>query len=156
MKLWNPLFLILILCSCQEFDLKKHSADQILEEELKTINWQEVDFYPTFQNCGVITSKEESRTCFETEIRKAIGDRLNQQRVLTSNTAQDTILLELFISAEGEASIKDLSISEQVSNQNPNLEKWLKEAISQLPEVYPAQKRSVPVPLSTKLPIILK
>lgn len=156
MKLWTPFFLILILCSCKDFDLKKQSANEILQEEIKSINWEEVDFYPTFENCGVITSKQESKTCFETEIKKAIRHRLSQQQIITSKTTQDTVVLELFISADGEAKLKTIRISEDISSQNPELDNWLKEAISKLPEVYPAQKRSVPVPLRTEVPIILR
>lgn len=156
MKLWTSLFLVLILFSCKDFDLKKQSADEILQEEMKTINWSEVDFYPTFENCGVVTSKPESKTCFETEIKKAIRNRLSQQQIITSKTTQDTVILELYISAEGEAMLKTIKISDDISSQNPELDTWLREAIAQLPEVYPAQKRSVPVPISTELPIILK
>ncbi|SDG64040.1 hypothetical protein [Psychroflexus sediminis] len=127
-----------------------------MQEELKSINWEEVDFYPTFQNCGVVTSKEESKACFETQIKKAVSNRLKQQQIITSTSAQDTVILELFITEKGEARLETISISDEISSRNPDLGNWLKEAISQLPEVYPAQKRSVPVPLRTELPIILK
>lgn len=156
MKLWTPIFLVLILCSCKDLNLKKQSADEILQEELKSINWKEVDFYPTFDNCGVITSKEQSKTCFETEIKKAVRDQLSQQQIITTNSVQDTVVLELYISTEGETRIKNIKISSEISSQNPELKNWLNAAISGLPEVYPAQKRSVPVPLHTQLPIILK
>ncbi|MFO7745489.1 MAG: hypothetical protein R6V36_08900 [Psychroflexus sp.] len=156
MKLWTPIFLVLILCSCKDLNLKKQSADEILQEELKSINWKEVDFYPTFDNCGVITSKEQSKTCFETEIKKAVRDQLSQRQIITTNSVQDTVVLELYISTEGETRIKNIKISSEISSQNPELKNWLNAAISGLPEVYPAQKRSVPVPLHTQLPIILK
>lgn len=156
MKSWISFLLILILCSCKDFDLKKQSADEMLQQELNSINWKEVDFYPTFQNCGVVTSKQESKACFETEIKKAISNRLSQQQIMTSNTAQDTLILELFISEEGNISIKNIKIPSNISSQNPELKNWLKESISDLPEIYPAQKRSVPVSLRTELPIVLK
>ncbi|MFD0932621.1 hypothetical protein ACFQ0R_08455 [Psychroflexus salinarum] len=156
MKFWTPIFLVLILCSCNDLNLKKQSADEILQEELKSINWKEVDFYPTFDNCGVITSKEQSKTCFETEIKKAVRDQLSQRQIITTNSVQDTVVLELYISTEGETRIKNIKISSEISSQNPELKNWLNDAISGLPEVYPAQKRSVPIPLHTQLPIILK
>ncbi|NEV93963.1 hypothetical protein G3567_07365 [Psychroflexus sp. YR1-1] len=156
MKLWTLFFLTLMLSSCQDFDFKKQSAEEIMQEELKSINWEEVDFYPTFQNCGLVTSKEESKVCFETQIKQAVSNRLSQQQILTSKSAQDTVILELFITEEGEALLKTISISDELSAQNPDLDDWLKEAISELPDLYPAQKRSVPVPLRSELPIILK
>lgn len=156
MKYWFPFLLILLLSSCNEFNLQKHSAEEILHEELKSINWKEVDFYPTFNGCGAITSKEESKTCFETEIKKAINNRLSQHQIVTSSTSQDTLILELFISIDGKTELKSITIPDSISSQNPKLKSWLYTAISDLPEFYPAQKRSVPVSLKTELPIILK
>ncbi|MBZ9787872.1 hypothetical protein LB456_10435 [Psychroflexus sp. CAK57W] len=156
MKLWTPLFLILILSSCKDFNLKKQSAEEILQEEMKAINWKEVDFYPTFQDCGVVTSKQESKVCFETQIKKAVSNRLSQQQITTSEASLDTLVLELYITEEGEARVENLRISDKISSQNPKLEGWLKEAISNLPDLYPAQKRSVPVALRTELPILLE
>jgi hypothetical protein len=156
MKRGVTFLLIILLSSCNEFNLQKQSAEEILQEELKSINWKEVDFYPTFKGCGVITSKEESKNCFETEIKEAINHRLSQHQIITTNTAQDTIILELFISTAGKTELQSITMPDTISAQNPKLKNWLHAVVSDLPEFYPAQKRSVPVALKTKLPIILK
>ncbi|MBZ9777371.1 hypothetical protein LB452_00415 [Psychroflexus sp. CAK8W] len=147
---------LLLLLSCKDFDLKKQSADQILEKEMKSINWNEVDFYPTFQNCGTITSKAESKTCFETKIKNTISDYLASHQISTTSSTQDTLIVNIFITVEGDLNIEEIRIPDKINSQNPHLREILKKAISKLPEVYPAQKRSVPVSLRTELPIILK
>jgi hypothetical protein len=156
MKLLTPFLLILMLWSCKDVELKKQSADEILKVEIKSINWKEVDFYPTFKSCKGVTSKAKSRICFEIGMKKAIHQRLKQKQIITSKATQDTLVLELFISTEGNTKLNVVKISDTISSQNPNLVSWLEEAISELPELYPAQKRSVPVSLTTGLPIILK
>jgi hypothetical protein len=156
MNRWLTLFLILSLLSCKDFNFKKQSADEILEQELKSINLTKVDFYPTFQTCGVVTSKAESKSCFEYEIKTTIRSRLSQEEISTSNREQDTIVVDLYINAKGEMSIKQVAIPSQVKLENPQIHLWLEKAIHQLPEVYPAQKRSVPVSLHTQIPIILE
>lgn len=156
MKLWISLFSILVLTSCKDFDLKKQSAEEILQEEINSINWSEVDFYPTFQECGVVTSKQESKACFESEIKKAISDRLNEEQIVTADATQDTVVLNLHIAPSGQVKISSIQMTRDISSQNPELEAWLKEAIYEFPEINPASKRSVPVPLHTQLPIILK
>lgn len=156
MNRWFIFLLAATLISCKDFNLKKHSADEILQKELKSINWSEVDFYPTFEDCGVVTSKLESKTCFEAQIRETVRHRLSQQQIITTKKSPDTVILKLSITKEGEAQIKNIKVSEEISSQNPQLTDWLQDAISKLPEVYPAQKRGVPVPLDTQLPIILK
>jgi hypothetical protein len=156
MKSWFWFLSILLLVSCKDFDLKKQSADQILEKEMKSINWNEVDFYPTFQNCGTITSKAESKICFETKIKKTISDYLASHQISTTSSTQDTLVIKFFITAEGALNIEEIRIPDKIDSQNPQLREVLKKAISELPEMYPAQKRSVPVSLHTQLPIILK
>ncbi|GAA0755613.1 hypothetical protein [Psychroflexus lacisalsi] len=156
MKSWFWFLSILLLVSCKDFDLKKQSADQILEKEMKSINWNEVDFYPTFQNCGTITSKAESKTCFESKIKKTINDYLASHQISTTSSTQDTLVIKFFITAEGALNIEEIRIPDKIDSQNPQLREVLKKAISELPEMYPAQKRSVPVSLHTQLPIILK
>ena len=156
MNRWLILILILSLLSCKDFNFKKQSADEILEQEINSINWKEVDFYPTFQICGIVTSKAESKTCFEDEIKNKISSRLSQQKISSSNKERDTILVDLFINAKGKISIQQVVIPDQVILKNPQINSWLEEAIFQLPETYPAQKRSVPVALHIQIPIILQ
>jgi hypothetical protein len=157
MNRWLTVFLFVItLTSCQEFDFKKQSAEEILEKELKSINWNEVDFYPTFDSCGSVTSKEESKTCFENKIKTSIENKLIKEKVITTNQSQDTIIIALHISEEGETQINGLKIPDQILERNPDLKDWLTEVINELPKIHPAQKRSVPVSLQTQLPIILK
>ena len=53
--------------SCNYFDAKKVSADDILEEELQTFTWNEVDEYPSFEMCDSLSSKAEKKQCFEVD-----------------------------------------------------------------------------------------
>jgi hypothetical protein len=156
MKYWFLYLMISCFISCKDFNFEKESAEEILKQELKSINWQEVDFYPTFQTCETVTSKQESKTCFETEVKASVYNRLSQEEIITFNQEQDTVILELSISKKGEATMDVLKIPEGISSNNPQLNLWLKEAIDNLPELYPAQKRGVPVALRTQLPILLE
>lgn len=155
MNRWFLFLLVVLLLSCKDFELKKQSADQILEEQLKSINWNEVDFYPRFNNCGTINSKDESKICFDSEIKKAISKHLEGQKIASSNTSNDTLLLKLFVTKEGVLSLEKLIIPEKIELENPKLRSLLNESIETLPKLSPAQKRSVPVPLHTQLPIII-
>src|SRR5690554_7083907 len=59
MKYFYLLLIGCLMSSCDFFQMEKRtSSDLILEEELHTINWQEVDAYPVFQNCKEITDSD--------------------------------------------------------------------------------------------------
>ena len=51
MKKISVLLCVLILSSCEYFNVKKTSSEAILKEELQTFNWNEVDAYPSFSDC---------------------------------------------------------------------------------------------------------
>ena len=57
--------LIILLTACNYFEKQKVNSEDLLEEELQTFNWNEVDMYPRFSNCDSIIEKEESKICFQ-------------------------------------------------------------------------------------------
>ena len=59
------LIFILLLTSCDYFNVKKTSSEAILKEELETFNWNDVDEYPSFTACDSSTLKEDRTICFQ-------------------------------------------------------------------------------------------
>ncbi|MFN2261616.1 MAG: hypothetical protein ABR595_06085, partial [Psychroflexus sp.] len=114
------------------------------------------DFYPTFESCNEVTSKVESQNCFTDKIKMAVLDELKGKTLIRSNPKADTIQLQLHIDQNGNTQLTNISISETTASKNPELQNWLRHTIQNLPKAYPAQKRSVPVNLDVKLPIVLK
>jgi hypothetical protein len=45
--------------SCDYFDKKKIDTETIVNDELKAINWNDVDEYPTFSICDSTNNKKE-------------------------------------------------------------------------------------------------
>ena len=62
---YSYLLLLLLCLGCQNFETKKISSDEIIQEELKEFNWQEVEVYPSFKECESFTETQEKKTCFE-------------------------------------------------------------------------------------------
>jgi len=155
----KPCVLLILVCfglSCQKADFKKRSAEDILDSEMQQMNWDEVDFYPTFAYCEEVTSKVESLTCFKQTIKTSITESLTKRNLTRTNPKADTVSLHIYVDRSGNTRIKTIDISETTATKNPKLKQWLEESIQDLPQAYPAQKRSVPVSLEVKLPIILK
>ena len=48
------LFFVFLVVSCQYFDAKAPDENVLLQEELKKINWSEVDQYPSIFQCDTI------------------------------------------------------------------------------------------------------
>ena len=52
------LFLALLFNSCQYFDKQVPSEQDLLQKELKSINWKEVDEFPSVVDCDKIENKQ--------------------------------------------------------------------------------------------------
>ena len=75
--------------------------EDLLEEELQTFNWNEVDTYPTFSNCDSMTSKEDNKICFQNTLINGVNEFLAQQNIVVSNDVFDTIRLHIIIDKQG-------------------------------------------------------
>src|SRR5699024_12734880 len=95
------LYLLLICClmsSCEFFQMEERtSSDAILEEELHTINWQEVDTYPVFKECSSATESKRLE-CFTEALHKKILHGM--QRYAQTNELDSVVKLNILITID--------------------------------------------------------
>ncbi len=156
MKYIRFVIFCLILTSCNYFDVKKTSSEEILKDELQSFNWNDVDVFPTFASCDTSSTKEGRKFCFETTLANHILKGLSREKMIVSHDLNDTIVIEFKLSDKGEISILNIKIEEETVRVLPNLEEQLKLSIDSLPEIYPAIKRGQQVTMQFKLPLIIK
>lgn len=151
------LFLIILslATSCQFFETEKLSTETIYQEELKSINWKDVDQYPAFPECTSIIDKQEQKTCFVASLSKQIYKSINQQDYLVHQQFEDTIMLTIVIDKTGKMKLEKVLMDSLVQNYFPYLEVLLAKSLDSLQPVNPAQKRAIPVKTQFTLPIIL-
>lgn len=152
------LFVLIVfsLFSCKEFETKKLSSSDIVEEEIKHIDWKNLDTYPSFDECDQYSIKSEKQNCFENEITKHIFEVLMQNEVVLKDSIREEVILNILISKEGKPSIKNISVSDTLLKQIPELETWLIDAVADLPKIHPAEKRGIPVSSNFKLPLVIQ
>lgn len=150
------LSVFLLATSCQWFNTEKISADTFYEEDLKTIDWEDVDHYPAFRDCESLSEKQAEKECFEQQIRTHVFTAISSKNLKTHQDLDDTIWVGFTISNTGEISDVNISIDSLVQQQIPLLKSWLDESITNLPSMAPASKRGIPVITQFKLPIVLK
>jgi len=146
---------IILLNSCEYFNVKKTSSNDILEEELQSFKWNEVDEYPTFTICNNSSSKIETKQCFEKTITDAITTQLTTENIIVTQDIEDTIYIKFQISNKGELSVLEIETDSITSKEIPNIEELLKGSLDSLPEIFPAIKRSQKVKTEFTLPIVI-
>ncbi|MGE5944631.1 MAG: hypothetical protein ACM31G_09855 [Flavobacteriales bacterium] len=155
MKQFSTFLLLLMLCSCEYFNVKKVSSETILKEELQTFNWNDVDEYPTFSVCDSQSTKEEKKACFVQTLTGFIINYLQKDAIIVTQDIHDTINLNFKVTNTGDLILLDTKIDSLTNNEIPNIKQLLTESLDSLPKIFPAIKRGQQVTTEFKLPIII-
>ncbi len=150
------LLLLGMISSCQFFETKKFSSETFFDEEIKSIDWNEVDQYPTFSNCESFTEKTDQKVCFETAITSHLYRSISKQNFVASNHLNDTIILKFSVSKKGMLVITDIEIDSILQKDLPRLSQLIFQSIDSIQPVAPAYKRGIPVQTTFTLPIVLQ
>lgn len=150
------LLILLFVTSCNYFEKKKVHSEDLLEEELKTFNWNEVDTFPTFSSCDSITGKEDSKACFQNTLVQNVNAFLQSQNLVVDNDINDTIKLKLIIDNKGILVVDTIELNPETEYQIPEIDSLLRQSLKEIPKIYPAIKRGQQVTTVFELPIIVK
>ena len=155
MRYFGVILFFLMVTSCNHFNVKKTSFEAILDEELQTFNWKDVDQYPTFLKCQSVSAKQESKTCFQKELAQYISDFLEQKNIIVSKDLNDTVFLNLKVSRTGYLKLINVRTDTSIVNTIPRIRYFLNSSIDSLPKIYPAIKRGQSVNIEFVLPIVV-
>ncbi len=151
------LFICLIaFTSCEYFEKQKISSEEILSEETRALNWQEVDQYPAFEECRELMESDAAKACFGKKVANYFYARLEDKQPVVTESLDDTIYLHLRISEKGIPAIDSMEVDSLVVRQLPEIRSWLQESVNSLPKIYPASKRGIPVVTKFKMPIVIR
>ena len=148
--------LVLMLTSCEYFNVKKTSSEAILKEELQTFNWNDVDEYPSFSVCDSLIAKAEKKVCFQNILTNCIVNYLQKEKLIVNQDIHDTIVLEFQISKKGKLSLIHSKIDSITLYEIPNIKNLLNKSLDTLPEIFPAIKRGQQVKTKLYLPVVIK
>ena len=132
------------------------NSKDIVNEELQTFNWNDVDQYPSFKNCESSNSKQESKQCFETTLITHITNKLSDEIIVVTENVEDTVVIKFHISETGMLSVLDIKNKETTAAQIPNLDSLLLKSLDSLPKIFPAIKRGQQVKTEFTLPIVIQ
>ena len=142
--------LILIGTSCEYLNLSKKSN---LQEIDTIIDFSSVDVFPTFDACKSYIDKEKKTNCFRNTIHKHISENLAKHQLEVKNPVNETINVIVLINNKGAISIQKISSSEKLKKEIPIIDSLLKISIKDLPKLFPATKRGIPVATQYQIPI---
>jgi len=131
------------------------SSDDVLQEELKEIDWADIDTYPAFTACDDKIEKSEQKSCFEAQLFSSLQEKLTSVPWVTSESIKDTIYLPLTIDTLGIIQLGRIEIDSLIQKSFPKLDSLIHRGITDLPTPAPAYKRGIPVQVKFTMPLVV-
>lgn len=147
---------LLMATSCQYFETEKVSSEDIFEDEIGTIDWKEVDRYPSFPACESIIEKPEQKDCFITTISNHLYQAVSHQEMIAIREVYDTVKVKFEVGTTGQLSILNIEIDSILQREFPELELIIFNTVDSLQPIAPAYKRGIPVKTQFILPVIVR
>ncbi|MBF4470653.1 hypothetical protein [Flavobacterium sp. HJJ] len=151
------LFLVFIFFnSCQYFDKQIPSEKELLQKELKAINWKEVDEYPSMVDCDKIEDKKQRQQCFFEVLTQLIQEKLCNDTLAMLYPELDTIEVKVTVFPNATMKFEPQFPKDSVAYDKVKIDSILKVRLVDFPKINPAIKRGIPVKTQFILPVILK
>lgn len=144
--------LLLFVFSCKDagrVPLKK----ALLEKELQSIDWKQVDEYPSVPDCDSLAGKQERRNCFFEFLTATIQEKLNADTLPVHQPKLDTVNVEVTVFPNAKVTFKAL---DSIDVNNLKIDSILKIRLADFPLVNPALKRGLPVKTQFVLPVVVE
>lgn len=150
------LLLFLFLSSCKYFDKQVPSEKDLLQKELKAINWKEVDQFPSFIDCEKIENKTLSQQCFFELMTLLIQEKLSTDTLPILYPELDTISVKVTIYPNSSLKFEPQFPKDSLAYDKIKIDSILKARLIDFPKINPAIKRGIPVKTQFILPVILR
>lgn len=144
-----------LFSSCQYFDKQVPSEQELLQKELKSINWKEVDEFPSVVDCEKIENKILRKKCFFEVMTQLIQQKLSVDTLSVLYPELDTIEVKVTIFPNAVIQFEPQFPKDSVAYDTIKIDSILKARLVHFPKINPAIKRGIPVKTQFILPIIL-
>ena len=150
------LFLVSLCFSCQYFEKKVPNEKELLEKQLKEINWNEVDEYPSVADCEKLTDATQRKQCFFEFLTTTIQQKLAVDTLSTLFPKLDTIAVKVTVFPNSNMEFDPQFPKDSVAYDTIKIDSILRVRLVDFPKVKPAIKRGIPVKTQFVLPVIIK
>ncbi len=156
MRFLGILCCFILLQSCDWMASTESKTQKIVEDELRGIDWNDVDQYPLFEGCDETAAKLEQRLCFENTLLQNLAMTLQDFQFVIDSEIETTIYVDFLVDNKGEISVVKIDKNTVLEEQLPQFSGIIAKGLKSMPNPAPALKRGVPVKTRFRLPLQIK
>ena len=147
---------MLVLQSCQYFEKKVPNEKELLDKQLKEINWNEVDEYPSVSDCEKLKDATQRKQCFFEFLTTTIQQKLAIDTLSTMFPKLDTIEVKVTVLPNSDMEFEPQFPKDSEAYDTIKIDSILRARLIDFPKVNPAIKRGIPVKTQFVLPVIIR
>lgn len=152
MKRILPFVLLLSMYSCQYFEKNIPNKDELLNQEIKKIDWESVDEFPSLADCDSLEDKAARKQCFFELLAKDLEMKLCNDTIRRQFPSIDTLQLKVVVYPDYKVEFA----SQNTTEDTVKLDSVIKSKTVVLPIIEPAIKRGIKVKSEFIIPVIIK
>lgn len=150
------LCLLYLLAACNQSAKREEKTQELVDQEIQAIDWEDVDQYPLFADCDELASKPEQKRCFMETLLRHFSKTLQESDLVLEEEVKDTIFVNFRMEDTGEISLINIKNDEEIIKQVPEFRDQIEKSLNSLPKIEPALKRGIPVSAKFRIPIVLQ
>lgn len=154
-KITAILFLGLLFGACQNLKKPEISEEELLQQELKKINWTQVDEFPSVATCDSIKDDSVRKQCFFDFLTITIQQKLDLDTLSILYPQIDTIQVKVTVFPDSRLEFEPQFPSDSLAYDKIKIDSILHARLTDFPKINPALKRGIPVKTQFVLPVIL-
>lgn len=132
------------------------SEKELLDKQIKEINWKEVDEYPSIIDCEKLTDPNQKKQCFFEFLAATIQQKLSVDTLRVLFPKLDTIEVKVTVNPDASMQFEPQFPKDTVAYDTIKIDSILRLKLVDFPKVNPAIKRGIPVKTQFILPVIIK
>ncbi|MBL4745710.1 MAG: hypothetical protein JKY08_05030 [Flavobacteriaceae bacterium] len=152
-RIFLALLFLASISSCNKLDTKALRVTSKGGVVDTIINLKQLDSYPMYAVCSGLDSKEAQWECSQKILMNYIRDCMDGFQYSSSQSINDTIIVQLNISKKGEVSL--FTLASENSKKLDQIKRMLLQCADSIPLIQPAIKRAIPVSSTFTLPVII-
>ena len=145
--------LMISFTSCEYISFEKNKNIEKIDMD---VDFTSVDVSPSFKVCNSLIDKDKKNSCFRLTIREEIANSLAKYSIKVKQPLDETITVTIIINSNKQVNLVNIGASESLRKEIPALHEMIEKSIADLPDIYPAIKRGIPVTTQYQLPIRIK
>ncbi len=159
MKCWAVCGLTLLslgLVSCEWFPSRQERTQKLVDAEMQTIDWNQLDQFPLFGACDETASRLGQQECFQNTLTLHLSMALQDFKFRSETALHDTLHIDFLVDNKGGISVLSIGENQALAAENPEFENIVARSLRSLPRLEPALKRGIPVAAQFRIPLVLK